>query len=128
MLTNCVELPYCNITLVSSDVVCCTFTKDVHYTLEIANAIFEAGNNLHNNNSQYYLITVMHTKLKPDKEVFDFYAHPNRKAKIIAEAFCLNSAALKLMANFYFRVKRPEIPSKVFETKEEAIKWINSIR
>ncbi|MCC6370664.1 MAG: hypothetical protein IT236_06660 [Bacteroidia bacterium] len=121
------ELSYCNIRLLGDNIICCAFTKDVHYTMDMANEMFDAANALLPD-TKYYLITVMHVKLKPQKEVFDFYADTKREKKIIAEAFCLNSAALKLMANFYFRVKRPNIPSRVFETEADALSWINTLR
>ncbi len=41
-----------------------------------------------------------------------------------ADAFVIKSLAQKIMANFYIKIVRPERPTKFFNTKEVALKWI----
>jgi len=39
------------------------------------------------------------------------------------EAFVLNSLPQRILINFYIRIDKPLVPTKVFKTKEEAILW-----
>ncbi|MCO4805592.1 MAG: hypothetical protein KC456_03270 [Flavobacteriales bacterium] len=48
----------------------------------------------------------MKKNLTPDKGVMSFFASKERSKRVNAEAFCMDSHALKLTANFYFRIKK----------------------
>jgi len=39
------------------------------------------------------------------------------------EAFILSSLPQRIIINFYIRIDKPLVPTKVFKTKEEAILW-----
>ena len=44
----------------------------------------------------------------------------------LAEAFVLKSLAQKLLANFYVKFDKPEVPTKFFTTIPEAEQWLKS--
>lgn len=115
----------CKISKLENGIIKCEFVKDFHYSTQLAWQIFDICNN-QAGDARYKMIWIMRTRLQPQKELFDFYANPQRAEKIEAEAFCIGSTAVKMMANFYFRAKKPIIPSRVFEVEEEAIKWLLS--
>lgn len=118
------ELEHCRITREDENTICCEFTKNLFFTADIARNIFSECDDMMD--GQYVIIWMMHTKLKPDNEVMDAFAEPARAVRVIAEAFHLEKTSLRLMANFYFRVKRPAVPGKVFETRREAEEWLKS--
>jgi hypothetical protein len=118
LITDC-----CRITKLNHGIIKCEFIKDFYYSTELAWQIFEACNQLAES-STYKMLWIMNTKLQPQKELFDFYANEKRSLKINSEAFCINSTAIKLMANFYFRTKKPKIVSKVFDSETLAIEWL----
>jgi hypothetical protein len=70
----------------------------------------------------------MNAKLQPSADVFDFYASKKRQEHIIADAFVLNSPELKLMSNFYLKLKKPQIPTKVFSDSRRALAWIEQMK
>ena len=41
-----------------------------------------------------------------------------------ADAFVINSISQKIMANFYLKIARPERPTKFFNTRDDAMKWL----
>ncbi|MDQ3048014.1 MAG: hypothetical protein M3R27_10730 [Bacteroidota bacterium] len=43
-----------------------------------------------------------------------------------ADAFVLNSEALKLIGNFYIRFNKPIRPTRIFSSDIEAVKWLKS--
>jgi hypothetical protein len=42
-----------------------------------------------------------------------------------ADAFVIKSMAQRILANFYIKIHKPERPTKFFNSKEEAIMWLN---
>lgn len=45
----------------------------------------------------------------------------------IANAFVVDSLALRIAGNFFIKVTKPTIPTKIFKTQEDALKWIKTI-
>jgi hypothetical protein len=99
------------------------FTSKVLLTLELLEEMQKQLEALTLNDS-YRLLTNMSNKITPTKEAYDFYADKQRAKYITQEAFVVSSAALKIAANFYLRVKKPIIITKVFETQHEAESWL----
>jgi hypothetical protein len=46
----------------------------------------------------------------------------------IADAFVIQSQALKIVANFYLKFNKPTRPTRIFNTEESAIEWLNTYR
>jgi len=42
----------------------------------------------------------------------------------IAEAYVIQSLAQKMIANFYLRFDKPAVPTRFFNSKEEAERWL----
>ncbi len=41
-----------------------------------------------------------------------------------AEAYVINSLAHKILGNFYTKVNKPAVPTRMFSNEEEAVKWL----
>ena len=57
----------------------------------------------------------------------DFMNHISKNANdpySAADAFVITSIAQRILANFYIRIVRPQRPTKFFNTKEDALGWI----
>ena len=46
----------------------------------------------------------------------------------VADAFVINSLAQKMIADFYLKFHKPERPTKVFNNREKAVKWLLSFQ
>ena len=46
----------------------------------------------------------------------------------MAGAYVVSSSSQKMLSNFYLKLKNPERPTKFFNSKEEAVKWIMEIK
>jgi hypothetical protein len=62
-----------------------------------------------------------------DREVLDYSAGEEGQKYSYAEAYVVKSLALRIMGNFYLKVKKPLNPAQLFKTREEAINWLLSI-
>lgn len=121
-----VNLGYCIVSYTQVDhLVKVVFTDKVLLGQEILMTIQDAIDSLTNSNP-YFLLTNMDDKVSPTAFAYDFYADKARAEKVIREAFVLNSPALKLAANFYFKIKKPVILSKVFDREDLATEWLLS--
>ena len=121
-----IELDFCVIQLLQQDVVQYELNVNMPLTTEKAEVILKTCNELVK--GKYYLLNIMNAKLQPSADVFDFYASKKRQEHIIADAFVLNSPALKMMSNFYLKLKKPQIPTKVFSDSIRALAWIEQMK
>jgi hypothetical protein len=62
----------------------------------------------------------------PGKDNRDYWAKKGSCPYSKADAFMVNSTAMKLIANFYLRINKPERPTKMFTDEKEAIKWLKT--
>jgi len=60
----------------------------------------------------------------PPKENRDFWAKKDSCPYTSAEAFITNSIAMKIIANFYMRIEKPQRETRMFTNVEEARKWL----
>lgn len=91
---------------------------------DVIMSLWDIGNKLCPIGKRKILI-VFNSNFSPTKEAADFMVSEERRDKTIAEALCIDSGALKLLTNFYFRIKKPIIPSRVFNDEKKALAWLN---
>ena len=60
----------------------------------------------------------------PDADSRNFMLLPKRLALSCADAFVIRSLPQKIIGNFYLRINKPPIPTKIFSTEGEAIEWL----
>jgi hypothetical protein len=61
----------------------------------------------------------------------DFMNHLSKNVNVpysAADAFVINSLPQRIIANFYVMIMRPERPTKFFNSKEEAVKWMKKLK
>lgn len=46
----------------------------------------------------------------------------------IADAFLVRSLSMRLIANFFIRVTKPKIPTRLFTSEVEAFKWLEGFK
>lgn len=62
----------------------------------------------------------------PGKANREFWSKKEACPYSLADAFIVNSNALRLIANFYLKINKPERPTKMFTDEESAIKWLKT--
>lgn len=75
-----------------------------------------------------YTIIDTRSNYNSTPEVRDFYAKSEYNKYRLADAFIVNSLAMRLLINFYIKINKPSIPSKMFNTPEAAVAWIDSLK
>lgn len=93
------------------------FATNIPLKKEYLEKKFSACNEV---SKSYYLINVIEN-VKPTSESYSFYNQSLRAKFIKKEAFVLHSKSLILAANFYFKVKKNDIPTKIFKNISDAL-------
>jgi len=63
-----------------------------------------------------------------DKSAREYSAGEAGSRYTLADALVVKNLAQKIMANFYVSVNKPKVPSKTFNSEEEAKKWLLGLK
>lgn len=80
------------------------------------------------NYERYYAIIDLTNNVQSNTESRNYYAKNELNKYRLADAFVVNSFYIQSLTNFYLRVKKPIVPSKMFNDLESAKKWINFLK
>ncbi len=117
------SLSYVDVELFENDIMRFTFTQNVFVTMQMALELTDLARKMCPN-TIYRSLKVLHFKMQLEDEVTKYLSGNARKDMVKVEAFVITSTPLRFFANFFMRVKKPTIKSKVFMNEEEAVKWL----
>ncbi len=104
------------------NVVYINITEDVAFNLEMGKELFYKVFEFFPTQKVYVIINISE-RTQVDASVLDFIASEERFLKVCSDAFIITSLALKLVSNFYLKIKKPKIKTKVFNDIQEAFYW-----
>lgn len=73
---------------------------------------------------KYYALIDTTNHVDSSAEARNLYASSELTKYRYADAFVIGSLATRLVTNFYFAINKPTIPSKMFNSKKEALNWL----
>ena len=94
-------------------------------TLEKLKENFEAIKQLLGNNRALVLINTK-TSFKFRSEARSYAAINEGTINRVATAFVVNSFANKLIVNLYIKFNKPVVPTRMFLSEENALKWLKT--
>lgn len=94
-------------------------------TLNAIKENFEATRQLLGDNKALILINVK-TGFKFRSEARSYAALHQNKLNRIATAFVVNSFAEKLVINLYIKFNKPAVPTRMFLSEANALKWLKA--
>jgi len=80
------------------------------------------------NYEKRYTIIDTRSNYNSNNEVQNHYASSDYSKYRYADAFIVNSLAMRLLVNFYIRFHKPKVPTRMFNSDEAALNWINSLK
>ena len=63
-----------------------------------------------------------------DREVRAYYAGPETTGVVSAVAIIVRSLAQRVMGNWFITWNKPQFPSRLFTSQDEAMKWLDGFR
>lgn len=77
---------------------------------------------------KFYNIVTFGLYVHITPEARRYAATPESNRFTLADAFVLKSLSLRILGNFYLKMDKPSVPTKLFKDEEEARVWIDSLR
>ena len=94
--------------------------------LEDYKEIIEAIRLIGENRKQLVFVK-MHPKALPSVEARNYINHPESGRYTFAQAFLVSSLAQRIIGNFVINVQRPNLPTRLFNTEQDAYTWLRSL-
>lgn len=76
----------------------------------------------------YYSIVDVRVNAGANQGVTEYYAKNEYNKYRYADAFIINTLAMRLIVNFYMAFNKPVVPTKTFADPESAAKWIDTLK
>ncbi len=77
---------------------------------------------------KYYSIVDVRVNAGANHGVTDYYAKNEYNQYRYADAFIINTLAMRLLVNFYMTFNQPSVPAKTFSDPEQARQWIEELK
>jgi hypothetical protein len=78
------------------------------------------------NGTTYPCLTDITEVKKVTKEARDYLASDPKH--LSAAAFIVNSSLNKIIGNFFINISKPEIPTRLFMNKKDALQWLEQFK
>lgn len=117
-----VDLECCKLEFSDENIVRLTFLADKHVTLESVAKLQDVVKEHYP--SKFCLLTVTELGATFDPSVRNISAE--RKTNSVADAVIAKSLVEKILGNFYIRVSRPKVPTRLFVKHNLAIEWLRN--
>lgn len=107
---------------IKDSVIIGTYAKEFQIDLEIAKQIleqrilFQAG-------KEYSALADINDLKSMTKEARDYFAQKGGK-DLLALAVIADSFVSRIVANLFITFSRPKVPTKCFQSRDEALKWL----
>jgi hypothetical protein len=122
-----IELPHTQLQLTSEGIMIIRCNDDFHYELEHVLELHQAQKEIANGN-KFPTVTIIGKFTEASKEALDFVFSKEATAFALKDAFVVNSLSQKIIGNFYLKVKKPDIPTRLFTNENLAIEWLKKAK
>ena len=115
------------ISLLDDDIIIITMAANYEITIEDVDEIDKHVVVL-TRNQPYFAVTITQQGSTASKETKEYAAKESFRKNIIAQAIVIANIAVRLMATTYMRINRPKQKIKLFNSREEALRWIHLLK
>ena len=77
---------------------------------------------------KYYALIDTSNHVETTVEGRNYYSTSELSKYRFADAFLVNSLAIKLVVNFYIKFNKPHVLTKMFNTKADALNWLLEVK
>lgn len=121
-ILNTIQLSFATVSLRSDGLVHTHIELRDSVTLDQAQQLTDTYNEITNNVKTPHLFTANKFVII-EKDVMEFMKNvANKYGK--ADALVVSTLPQRLVANFYIKVVKPQVPTKFFTSKEKAVEWL----
>ena len=114
--------PYANFELID-DILMIEFKPDLEITLDVAKRIVADRKAISDGKAYPGLGDVRYVK-SASKEARAYFELPESQNGVLAGALLVDSVFSTFLVNFFLKVTKQKMPSKMFTDKQKALKWL----
>lgn len=122
-----VENDHAHVTFDDQGIMFVLIKPGTHITPEVQEGFLELYNRVNPEGKVPFLFEAGEF-ITVSKEAIDNAYDLEFRAPLSASALIITNLAQKILADFYYKFKKPYKPLKVFRNKEEAIKWLQQYK
>lgn len=117
------ELTHTKIQLGEDGIVMIRCNDDHQYEIEDVKEVLRATGEL-TGYKKHPTLTIPGKYSEATKEALDFIFSEESTIFASADAYVINSLSQKIIGNFYLKLKKPDIPTRLFTNEKTAIEWL----
>lgn len=118
-----IDLKHSKIQLSDDGIVIVRCKDDYQYEIgEIQELVAATG--VLTNGKKFPTLTIPGKYTQATKEALDFIFSSQATIYSSSDAFIAQSLSQKLIGNFYMKIKKPDIPTRLFSNEKSAIAWL----
>jgi hypothetical protein len=100
-------------------------TKNHNYTLQNLKEINQAQRKIcHGGKLPVLIMAATYANIEDNAR--EYAASKESTQYSTAEGFVLKSLGQRILANFYLKVNKPEVPTRFFSEEKQAVEWLRS--
>lgn len=122
-----VENQHAAVTYDEREIMFVTIKKGTHITVDVQESFLELYNQVNPGKKVPFLFEAEEF-ITVSKEAIDNAYELEFRAPLSASALIVTNLAQRILADFYYKFKKPLKPLKVFKTTESAIEWLDQHR
>jgi len=106
------------------------FHVSIPKDMKIGNSVIESGYRFLDDNGggRFYNLYEFDSFADVEPEVRDWAADKSGNYYTHCDAILIRNLGQKILADFYLKVNKPKMPTKIFYSKEKAIDWIKELQ
>ncbi len=124
---NKIDLQHAVLTLTDDDILIVECNDNHIFELSEIKEIVNASGEL-TNGRKVPTLTIPGEFSDATKEALEFIFSASSAEFSSSDAYLVNTLAHKILGNFYFKIKKPSVPTRLFQDKKTALNWLKKSR
>ena len=120
------ELPHTKIELRDDGIIQFTYGDHVQFTMTETKELEEAVEKI-TKGVTHKSLRIAGKFTNVDMEVMKYLSRGRGTLFTLADSFVIHSLSQKILANFYLKINKPVLPTRVFNKADEAENWLKSL-
>ena len=120
-------LEFCTMRFTHKNILLNEFNPNIHLELKHVKEMLTIAKQIYKKNKmKFNTCAIISQGLTITKEAREFSSTKEANQYINSSAIVTNSLQHKILGNFIIKIQKPHVPSKLFDSKEEAFKWLSN--